>query len=90
MILLKKWNYREKCLVDSLLHRLEQHNRNLEDKVEERTHQYKTEKDRADNLLYQMLPKVVADNLKRGNVSLKKMWKIYKIFDYFNDDEIQL
>ena len=59
--------------MDSLLHRLEQHNRNLEDKVEERTHQYKTEKDRADNLLYQMLPKVVADNLKRGNVSLKKM-----------------
>ena len=55
--------------MDSLLERLENYSQHLEEKVEERTVQYKTEKDRADKLLYQMLPKAVADQLKKGNVS---------------------
>jgi len=55
-------------LVDSLLERLEYHSTHLEEKVEERTEQYKAEKDRADSLLYQMLPKAVAEQLKKGNV----------------------
>ena len=61
--------FREKNLVDSLLQRLENYSLHLEEKVEERTELYKSEKDRADSLLYQMLPKGVADQLKRGNVS---------------------
>jgi len=61
--------FREKNFVDSLLQRLENYSLHLEEKVEERTELYKSEKDRADSLLYQMLPKGVADQLKRGNVS---------------------
>ena len=57
--------------MDSLINRLELHMRTLEDKVEERSEQYKHEKDRADMLLYQMLPKTVAEKLKKGNVRPK-------------------
>ena len=54
--------------MDSLLQRLENYSQHLEEKVEERTELYKSEKDRADSLLYQMLPKGVAEQLKKGNV----------------------
>lgn len=60
---------RKKNLVDSLLERLENYSQHLEDKVEERTAQFKAEKERADSLLYQMLPKQVAERLKNGSVS---------------------
>ena len=63
--------YREKNLVDNLLRRLENYSQHLEDKVEERTILYKGEKERADTLLYQMLPKRVAEQLKKGDVSKK-------------------
>jgi len=36
--------------------------------VEEKTQQYKSEKERSDSLLYQMLPKSVANRLKRNTV----------------------
>lgn len=59
--------------MDSLLKRLEHYSLHLEEKVEERTEQYKAERERADTLLYQMLPKAVADQLKKGKVSMKNL-----------------
>ena len=56
--------------MDSLLKRLEHYSSHLEEKVEERTEQYKAERERADMLLYQMLPQAVADQLKRGKVNM--------------------
>merc|ERR1712062_33940 len=53
-------------LVESLLDRMEDYSCHLEDLVEERTIQYKKEKERADGLLYRMLPKCIADDMKAG------------------------
>jgi len=44
-------------LMDNLLRRMEQYACNLEYLVEERTKDYLEEKERAENLLYMMLPK---------------------------------
>lgn len=60
--------FRKRNFIDRLIDGLEQHSIILEDKVTERTDQYRAEKDRADNLLYQMLPQPVADKLKAGQV----------------------
>lgn len=60
---------RKQNLIDRMIDRLEQYSTNLEDKVEERTIQYRAEKERADNLLYQMLPKPVAEMLKSRRVN---------------------
>uniref|UniRef100_H2YFA5 guanylate cyclase n=1 Tax=Ciona savignyi TaxID=51511 RepID=H2YFA5_CIOSA len=72
--------HKEHNLVDSLLERLEQYSQHLEDKVEERTEQYKAEKERADSLLYLMLPKPVAERLKRGFNVLPATFKEVTIF----------
>uniref|UniRef100_H2YFF7 Guanylate cyclase n=1 Tax=Ciona savignyi TaxID=51511 RepID=H2YFF7_CIOSA len=55
---------RETNLVDSLFQRLQQYSYSLEEKVEEKTEQYRAEKEKSDSLLYQMLPKMVAERLK--------------------------
>ena len=60
-------------MLDSLLERLEKHSRTLEDQVEEKTAECKQEKDRVNELLYQMLPKEVAEDLKVGKVRMKKI-----------------
>ncbi|XP_076801487.1 atrial natriuretic peptide receptor 1-like isoform X2 [Clavelina lepadiformis] len=72
--------YHEKNLVDSLLERLEQYSHHLEDKVEERTELYRREKERADSLLYQMLPKPVAERLKKGNTVIPESFESVTIF----------
>ena len=76
--------FREKNLVDSLLQRLENYSLHLEEKVEERTELYKAEKDRADTLLYQMLPQGVADQLKRGNVGIMVIFFCCSVSFYRN------
>ncbi|MGH0166828.1 UNVERIFIED_CONTAM: hypothetical protein FKN15_068369 [Acipenser sinensis] len=53
-------------ILDNLLSRMEQYANNLEKLVEERTHAYLEEKRKAENLLYQILPHPVAEQLKRG------------------------
>ncbi|XP_033625132.1 atrial natriuretic peptide receptor 1-like [Asterias rubens] len=53
-------------ILDNLLNRMEQYANNLEELVEERTSAFLEEKKRADMLLYELLPRVVANQLKLG------------------------
>ncbi|KAK6176544.1 hypothetical protein SNE40_014809 [Patella caerulea] len=53
-------------ILDNLLSRMEQYANNLEALVAERTSDYLEEKRKAEDLLYSMLPKVVAGQLIRG------------------------
>ncbi|XP_077490931.1 guanylate cyclase 32E [Amblyomma americanum] len=53
-------------IVDNMLSMMEAYVGNLEVLVDQRTDQLAQEKKRADALLYEMLPRTVADQLKRG------------------------
>ncbi|OWF54640.1 Atrial natriuretic peptide receptor 2 [Mizuhopecten yessoensis] len=53
-------------ILDSLLKRMEQYANNLEDLVEERTRAFLDEKRKSEELLYEVLPRSVADQLKNG------------------------
>eukprot|EP00058_Branchiostoma_floridae_P020614 XP_002606104.1 hypothetical protein BRAFLDRAFT_88014 [Branchiostoma floridae] len=53
-------------IFDNMMNIMEKYANNLEELVEERTHQLVEEKKKTDALLYSMLPKTVADQLKRG------------------------
>ncbi|XP_038078449.1 atrial natriuretic peptide receptor 1-like [Patiria miniata] len=53
-------------ILDNLLNRMEQYANNLEELVEERTAAFLEEKKRAETLLYELLPRTVADQLKQG------------------------
>lgn len=50
-------------LVDNLLKRMEQYANNLEGLVEERTQEYLAEKKKVEDLLHQLLPPSVADQV---------------------------
>ncbi|XP_071788532.1 atrial natriuretic peptide receptor 1-like [Asterias amurensis] len=54
-------------IMDNLLSRMEFYASNLEGLVEERTSAFLEEKKRAETLLYEVLPKSVADQLKMGS-----------------------
>ncbi|XP_056646356.1 atrial natriuretic peptide receptor 2 isoform X1 [Diorhabda sublineata] len=53
-------------LLDNLLARMEQYANNLETLVDERTNDYLEEKKKCEQVLYQLLPKSVAEQLIRG------------------------
>ncbi|OQV25922.1 Atrial natriuretic peptide receptor 1 [Hypsibius exemplaris] len=53
-------------LLDNLLQRMEQYANNLESLVQERTADYLEQKRKAEELLYQLLPRAVAGQLIRG------------------------
>lgn len=55
-----------KNFFDNLLSRMEQYANNLEQLVEQKTNALIEEKQKADQILYQLLPKTVADQLKVG------------------------
>ncbi|XP_047997274.1 receptor-type guanylate cyclase gcy-28 [Leguminivora glycinivorella] len=55
-------------LMDDLLSRMEQYANNLESLVEEKTEQLSLEKRRSEELLYQVLPRPVAQQLMAGEV----------------------
>ncbi|KAJ8036200.1 Atrial natriuretic peptide receptor 1 [Holothuria leucospilota] len=70
-------------LVDNLLSRMEQYASNLEDLVEERTEAFYEEKKKAEDLLYQILPKPVAEELKKGKPVTAESFELVTI--YFSD-----
>ncbi|XP_076366600.1 atrial natriuretic peptide receptor 1-like isoform X6 [Tachypleus tridentatus] len=70
-------------ILDNLLSRMEQYANNLESLVEERTADYLEQKRKAEDLLYQLLPKSVASQLIRGEAVTAEAFDIVSI--YFSD-----
>uniref|UniRef100_A0A915JIV4 Guanylate cyclase n=1 Tax=Romanomermis culicivorax TaxID=13658 RepID=A0A915JIV4_ROMCU len=72
-----------KNLIDHVMNMLEKYATNLEKIVEERTERMNEERRRADNLLYQILPKTIADALKVGRTIDPEIFETSTI--YFSD-----
>ncbi|RZC36846.1 receptor type guanylyl cyclase-like, partial [Asbolus verrucosus] len=70
-------------LLDNLLARMEQYANNLESLVEERTADYLEEKRRCEELLYQLLPKSVAQQLITGESVIAETFEYVTI--HFSD-----
>ncbi|XP_072048290.1 atrial natriuretic peptide receptor 1-like [Amphiura filiformis] len=67
-------------ILDNLLLRMEQYANNLESLVDERTSAFLDEKKRSEMLLYQVLPKSVADQLKKGEAVNPEYFNCVTIF----------
>ncbi|XP_046368236.2 atrial natriuretic peptide receptor 1-like isoform X3 [Haliotis rufescens] len=70
-------------ILDNLLSRMEQYANNLEALVEERTSDYLEQKKRAEDLLYMMLPRSVANQLVKGESVAAESYEQVTI--YFSD-----
>ncbi|CAG9133951.1 unnamed protein product [Plutella xylostella] len=70
-------------LMDDLLRRMEQYANNLESLVEEKTEQLSLEKRRSEELLYQVLPRPVAQQLMSGSVVQPEGFECVTV--YFSD-----
>ncbi|ESN97917.1 hypothetical protein HELRODRAFT_114062 [Helobdella robusta] len=70
-------------LLDNLLSRMEQYACNLEGLVEEKTSDYLKQKKRAEDLLYMMLPRSVAEQLMEGKAV--EAVKFESVTIYFSD-----
>ncbi|PIK45495.1 putative speract receptor isoform X2 [Apostichopus japonicus] len=67
-------------ILDNMISILEKYADNLEDIVENRTLQLLEEKKKTDNLLHQMLPRAVANHLKRGMQVVPESFDCVTIF----------
>ncbi|XP_060805716.1 atrial natriuretic peptide receptor 1 [Amyelois transitella] len=70
-------------LMDDLLRRMEQYANNLESLVEEKTEQLSLEKRRSEELLYQVLPRPVAQQLMAGEMVQPEGFECVTV--YFSD-----
>ena len=70
-------------ILDNLLSRMEQYADNLEQLVEERTQSYLEEKEKCENLLYELLPPSVADKLIHKETVVAESFPAVTI--YFSD-----
>ncbi|GCC36992.1 hypothetical protein chiPu_0015492 [Chiloscyllium punctatum] len=73
----------DKSYMDILIRRLQMYSKNLEHLVEERTALYKSERDRADQLNYMLLPKPVVISLKTTGQVEAELFEEVTI--YFSD-----
>ncbi|EDV22105.1 uncharacterized protein TRIADDRAFT_29353, partial [Trichoplax adhaerens] len=82
--LIKKSSFgKETDIMENMVNLLERYANNLEDIVEERTQQLIDEKKRTDELLYRMLPKSVAEQLKSGQLVQAEAFD--EVTVYFSD-----
>ncbi|XP_033624202.1 atrial natriuretic peptide receptor 1-like [Asterias rubens] len=84
-VIMRKLNKQNegRSLVDNLLSRMEQYATNLEALVQERTEAFYEEKRKAEELLYQILPRAVAEELKKGKPVTAETFESVTI--YFSD-----
>ncbi|KAF4022756.1 hypothetical protein G4228_014493 [Cervus hanglu yarkandensis] len=69
--------------MDTLIRRLQLYSRNLEHLVEERTQLYKAERDRADQLNFMLLPRLVVKSLKEKGFVEPELYE--EVTVYFSD-----
>ena len=74
-----------KNFLDNLLNRMEQYANNLEKIVEEKTESLIEEKLKTEEILYQLLPRFVAEELKKGSVVKPEAFEAVTVF--FSDIE---
>ena len=72
--------------MDDLLERLQTYNQRLESEVKQKTESLKREKENADHLLQQMLPKSIAERLKKrtvGNGVFCSYFEYFRLLVFF-------
>lgn len=74
-----------KNFLDNLLNRMEQYANNLEKIVDEKTESLIEEKLKTEEILYQLLPKFIAEELKKGSVVKPEAFESVTVF--FSDIE---